>query len=103
MLSNSDGLNMSLADLNYICEYVCLVPSDVILIFDGLDELKVNNEILADEKPVRNPNQVSHIFLIFRELVEGELLLGVTLLTTSRPTGEHIYQALEFDRDLGVS
>ena len=102
MLSNSDGLNMSLADLNYICEYVCLVPSDLILIFDGLDELKVNNEILADEKPVRSPNQLSHIFLIFRQLVKGRLLPGVTVLTTSRPTGEHIYQALKFDREIEI-
>ena len=74
------------------------MASNVILIFDGLDELKVNNEVLADEKPVKSLNQVSHIFPIFKQLVKGKLLPGVTLLTTSRPTAEHIYQALELER-----
>ncbi|CAB4035655.1 Hypothetical predicted protein [Paramuricea clavata] len=104
MLSNSDGLNMALADLNYIYEYVCLIPSDVILIFDGLDELnlKVDRGFLANEYSINSPDQVSHIFQIFKELVKGTLLPGVTLLTTSRPTGERIYQALEFDREIEI-
>ena len=78
------------------------MASNVILIFDGLDELKVNNEVLADEKPVKSLNQVSHIFPIFKQLVKGKLLPGVTLLTTSRPTAEHIYQALELDREIEI-
>jgi hypothetical protein len=103
ILSNSIvGPNISLADVHYIYEYICLIPSNVILIFDGLDELKVNNAFLANEKPVKTPNQVSHILLIFKQLVKGELLPGVTLLTTSRPTAEHIYQCLEFDREIEI-
>ena len=50
MLRHSDGLNMSSADFNGVYEYMCLFPSNHIVVFDGLDELKVNNESLAEEK-----------------------------------------------------
>ncbi len=88
MLRHSDGFNMSSADFNWIYEYICLFPSNVILVFDGLDELKVNNKSLVDEKPVNSHNDVTHMLLIFKQLVKGELLPGVTVLTTSRPTAE---------------
>ncbi len=83
---------MSSADFNGIYEYICLFPSNVILIFDGLDELKINNEPLVDEKPVNSHNDVKHMLQIFKQLVKGELLPGVTVLTTSRPTAEEIYK-----------
>ena len=102
MLRYSDGLNMSSADFKSIYEYICLIPSNVILVFDGLDELKVNNVSFADERPVKGYNDVSHILIIFKQLVKGELLPGATVLTTSRPTAEHIYQQLEFDREVEV-
>ena len=102
MLRDSDGLNMSTADFKCIYEYICLIPSNVILVFDGLDELKVNNESLADEGPVKGYNEVSYILMIFKQLVKGELLPGATVLTTSRPTTEHIYQQLKFDREVEV-
>ena len=90
ILRHSDGFNMSLADFNGIYEYICLFPSNVILVFDGLDELKVNNVSLVDEKPVNSHNDVTHVLQIFKQLVKGELLPGVTVLTTSRPTAEQI-------------
>ena len=102
MLRYSDGLNMSSADFKCIYEYICLIPSNVILVFDGLDELKVNNVSFADERPVKGYNDVSHILMIFKQLVKGELLPGATVLTTSRPTAEHIYQELKFDREVEV-
>ena len=102
MLRYSDGLNMSSADFKCIYEYICLIPSNVILVFDGLDELKVNSESLADERHVKGYNEVSHILMIFKQLVKGELLPGATVLTTSRPTAEHIYQELNFDREVEV-
>ena len=102
MLRHSDGLNVSSADFNGIYEYMCLFPSNVILVFDGLDELKMNNEFLAEEKTVNNPNEVTHILLIFKQLVKGTLLPGVTVLTTSRPMAEQIYKGLIFDRKVEI-
>jgi Fe-S cluster biosynthesis and repair protein YggX len=86
-------LNMSDTDFNGIYEHICLMPSNVILIFDGLDELKVDNEFSHDD---------AHILLIFKQLVTGKLLPGVTVLTTSRPTAEHIYQLLQFDQEIEI-
>ena len=102
MLRHSDGFNMSSADFNWIYEYICLFPSNAILIFDGLDELEENNESLFDEKPVNSHNDVTHVLVIFKQLVKGELLRGVTVLATSRPTGEKIYENLEFDREVEI-
>ena len=102
MLRHSDGLNVSSADFNGIYEYMCLFPSNVILVFDGLDELKVNNESLAEEKTVNSHNEVTHILLIFKQLVKGTLLPGVTVLTTSRPTAEKYWKGLEFDREVEI-
>ena len=102
MLRHSEGFNMSSADFNAIFEYICLMPSKAVFIFDGLDELNVNDEILNEESPVNNNNQVTHILLILKQLVKGHLLPGITVLTTSRPTAEHIYQDLEFDREVEI-
>ena len=98
ILRHSDGLNMSPADFNAIYEHISLMPSKAVLIFDGLDELKHNNESFAEEKTVINHNEITHILVIFKRLVNGELLPGATVLTTSRPTAEHIYQSILFDR-----
>ena len=92
------GLNMSLTDHNHIHEYISLVPNKAVLIFDGLDELKVDDETLDEEIAVKSHSEVAHVPQIYRQLVKGELLPGITVLTTSRPTAEHIYQNLEFDR-----
>ncbi len=40
--------------------------------------------------------------MIFKQLVKGELLPGATVLTTFRPTAEHIYRELKFDREVEV-
>ena len=45
MLRKSDGFtgdNISADDFNGIYEHICLEPSKVVLIFDGLDELRMN-------------------------------------------------------------
>ena len=102
MLRHSDGLNMSLADFNHIYEHICLMPSNVILIFDGLDELKVDDESSREANTINSHNDVTHILLIFKQLLKGELLPGATVLTTSRPTAEHIYQRLQFDRKIEI-
>ena len=100
MLQHSYGFNVSSVDFNHMFEYICLVPNKVVLIFDGLDELKVDHKALTEEIAVKGPCKVSHCLQIYRQLVKGELLPGITVLTTSRPTAEHIYQKLKFDREV---
>jgi GTPase SAR1 family protein len=101
MLEYAVGLDMSIADFNCIHEHLCLTPSDFVLIFDGLDELKIDHNFFA-EKSVNNPSEVEDVVQIFKQLVKGKLLPGVTVLTTSRPTAEHIYRELSFDREVEI-
>jgi hypothetical protein len=101
MLEYAVGLDMSIADFNCLYEHLCLTPSDFVLIFDGLDELKIDHKFFA-EKSVNNPSKVEDVLQIFKQLVKGKLLPGVTVLTTSRPTAEHIYKDLSFDREVEI-
>ena len=102
MLRHSEGFNMSTADFNDIYEYICLMPSKVILVFDGLDELNVDNVSLTEEISVNSYNDVFHPFLIFKQLIQQKLLKGATILATSRPTAEHIYKNILFEREIEV-
>jgi hypothetical protein len=76
MLEYAVGLDMSIADFNCLYEHLCLTPSDFVLIFDGLDELKIDHKFFA-EKSVNNPSKVG-------------------------PTAEHIYKKLSFDRKVEI-
>ena len=96
------GFNMSVAECNYIYEFISFFPSKVVLIFDSLDELKVHDEALAGEITVKSHSEFMHVIQIYRQLVKGKLLPGITVLTTSRPTAEHIYQKLAYDREVEV-
>ena len=100
MLQHCYGFNVSSMDFNHMFEYICLVPNKAVLIFDGLDELKVDHKALTEEIALKGPSKVSHCLQIYRQLVKGELLPGITVLTTSRPTAEHIFQNLKFDREV---
>ena len=102
MLRHSDAFSMSTTDFNLIYEYICLTPSNVILVFDGLDELKVDDESSTEQDSVNGYNDVTHVLPIFNQLMKGKLLPGVSILTTSRPTAEHIYKDLKFDRQVEI-
>ena len=100
MLRKSDGLdgtNISADDFTGIYEYICLEPSKVVLIFDGLDELKVDDRTLTTKECVNNNNEETHIYHIWKQLVRDELLPGATVLTTSRPTAERLYKPTNND------
>ena len=71
----------------------------IYLVFDGLDELKVDTEHLTNEKSVNSPDKERHMFHIFKQLVKGKLFPGATVLSTSCPTAECAYQFLKFDRE----
>ena len=110
MLRKSDGLtgdNISADDFTGIYEYICLEPSKVVLIFDGLDELTVDDQTLTTKECVNDNNEETHIFHIWKQLVRGELLPGATVLSTSRPTAERlykptIYDPIQYDREVEI-
>ena len=108
MLQTSDGLNginISADDFTAIYEYIRLYPSKVVLIFDGLDELAVDDQIGEDSG--NGENEETHIYNIWKQLVRGQLLPGVTVLTTTRPTAERlykptIYNSIQYDREVEI-
>ena len=104
MLEDAHGLKMSSADFNLTYEHICSTPNNFVFIFDGLDELKYDGNLLANETrtAVIDPNQKADILQIFKKMVKGQVLPGVTVLTTSRPTAEHIYKKLSFDREVEI-
>ena len=93
MLRKSDGLQG--ADFTRIYEYICMEPSNVVLIFDGLDELAVDDQIGEDSG--NGENEETHIYNIWKQLVRGQLLPGATVLTTTRPTAERLYRSTIYD------
>ena len=105
LLQESDGLkgtDISAGDFTEIYEYICLNPSNVFLIFDGLDELKVDDDSLTREGGVNGNNEKTHILHIWKQLVRGQLLPGAIILTTSRPTAENLYEPLQFHQKVEI-
>ncbi len=78
-------------------------PAKTVLIFDGLDELTVDSCLLnAKVKAINNPNEKMPAFLVLKQLLCGNLLPGVTVLTTSRPTAERVFRNLNFERTVEI-
>ena len=100
MLSFREGLPAAI-DFDGVYEYILSNPEKVILIFDGLDELQVDCDNCWSEAE-DTPNDYNRcmstcIFSVFKKLVYGKCLPGATILITSRPTAEHIYDKLPFE------
>jgi GTPase SAR1 family protein len=78
-------------------------PTKTVLIFDGLDELNVDSKLLNDKIPaIDNIDEKMPVFIIWKKLLCGKLLPGVTVLTTSRPTAQHVFKELKFDRTVEI-
>ena len=86
-------------------EFINLNQDKVVVIFDGLDELDVDKEKFGEEKnrPLEDGEKASVYSLYFR-LIRGDFLPNVTIVTTTRRTGEALYQEFfdEFDRKLEI-
>ena len=102
MLEHAYGLNVSRAGIKLVFEYICFVPNNAVFIFDGLDELKYDKNSFVAETSLNDPNQEADILQIFKKMVKGQLLPGVTVLATSRPTAGHIYDPLPFHKKVEI-
>ncbi len=98
MLGHAKGLSRD--DFDTVYRFILSNPTKTVLIFDGLDELDVDNE--PDSETVSSPNEKMPVFSVFRMLMHGRLLPGVTILTTSRPTAQLVFQNLNFERTVEI-
>ena len=93
------GERLSSDDFGNLYEAILSFPTKTVLVFDGLDELDVDSELLlGHSESVSRPTEKMPVFSIFKMLVDGRLLPGVTVLTTSRPTAQNVLQVLNFER-----
>ena len=90
-------------DFDNLYNYLLSNPENVLLIFDGLDELSVGSDCSSEEEAT--PDDYNHpmtIFSIYKKLLCGKFLPGATVVTTSRSTAEHVYDKLPFDSKVEI-
>ncbi|CAB4001000.1 Hypothetical predicted protein, partial [Paramuricea clavata] len=94
---------LSSDDFETVYDFILSNPTNIVILFDGLDELNVDSVIsCTNRETVNSLNDKMPMFLIFKMLVHGRLLRGVTILTTSRPTAQHLFRDLNFERTVEV-
>ena len=113
---NNDNAKLSLRDLLSRAETVQsldaaawdFIKNDstkVLLIFDGLDEYSRKEDINApeDDPPYKNcVEEKMPVSVLYNKLVEGKLLPGVSILTTTRPTAVKYVDHLDFQRTIEI-
>ena len=79
-------------------------PERVLLIFDGLDELKHHSSCLEDEhaEAGNSPTEQMQFSALYVKLVKGKQLSGATVLTTCRPTVVQSVAGLTFNRTVEI-
>ena len=79
-------------------------PERAIFIFDGLDEFRGDMEICLEQSRIfsDDPHSCMPGMTLFIKLACGSMLQRATLLVTSRPTTEHFYSKLTFDRSVEI-
>jgi hypothetical protein len=94
---------LSSDDFETVYDFILSNPTNIVILFDGLDELNVDSVIsCTNRETVNSLNEKMPVFSIFKMLVHGRLLRGITILTTSRPTAQHLFRDLNFERTVEV-
>ena len=77
----------------------------VLLIFDGLDEYSRKKDINAQEDDSAYKNCMEEkmpVSVLYKKLVEGKLLPGASITTTTRPTAVKYVNHLDFQRTVEI-
>ena len=113
---NNNNANLSLRDLlaaaetvqsldDAMWDFIKQEPTKVLLIFDGLDEYSRKEDIKAQEDDPTYKNCVEKkmpFSVLYNKLVEGKLLPGVSILTTTRPTAVKCVRHVPFQRTVEI-
>ncbi|XP_074622519.1 uncharacterized protein LOC141880843 [Acropora palmata] len=113
---NNNNANLSLRDLvaaaetvqsldDAMWDFIKQEPTKVLLIFDGLDEYSRKEDIKAQEDDPTYKNCVEEkmpFSVLYNKLVEGKLLPGVSILTTTRPTAVKCVRHVRFQRTVEI-
>ena len=77
-------------------------PDKLLILFDGLDEFSDTESFRADQPVSTNGDQPMPLSALFYNIVEGNLLGGATVLTTTRPTAVSDLTSFEFQRTFEI-
>ena len=113
---NNDNSKLSLRDLlaraetvrsldDAVWDFIKNESTKVLLIFDGLDEYSRKKDINAQEDDPTYKNCVEEkmpVSVLFNKLVEGKLLPGASIITTTRPTAVKCVDHLDFQRTVEI-
>ena len=83
--------------------YIRHNPERVLLIFDGFDEYSGRTKINEDDIPYRNSEEERMpVYFLMKKIVEGKILTGATILTTTRPNAVSCITSLHFDKTVEI-
>ena len=88
-----------------VLEFVQNEPTKVLLIFDGLDEYSRKEDINAQEDDQTYKNNVEEkmpLSVLYNKLAAGKLLLGASILTTTRPKAVEYVKHVTFQRTVEI-
>ena len=87
-----------------VWEYITRNPTEVLLIFDGIDEVAAKSKIAADDESDYKSTAEARMPLdcLYNKVASGKLLPGVTVVTTTRPTAVSCLNQLIFHRILEI-
>ena len=112
---NNGNANLSLRDLmarsetvqsldDAVWDFIKQEPTKVLLIFDGLDEYSRKEDIKTQDDPTYKNcvEEKMPVSVLYNKLVEGKLLPGASILTTTRPTAVKCVRHVRFQRTVEI-
>ena len=111
--SFNDGAKLSLRELlagaetvqcldDSVWEFVQNESTNVLLIFDGLDEYSRKEEINTQEDYKNDVEEKMPVSVLYMKLAAGELLRGASILATTRPTAVKHVAHVDFQRTVEI-
>ena len=85
-----------------VWSYILKNPDKLLILFDGLDEFSDTESFRADQPVSTSGDQPMPLSALFYNIVEGNLLGGATVLTTTRPTAVSDLTSFEFQRTFEI-
>ena len=86
---------------DHVWNDICESPERVLIFFDGLDEF-LDRSSVAEAPRCYNVEQQMPLSALFCNIVEGNLLCGASVLTTTRPSAVEEVTNLPFDKTVEI-
>ncbi|XP_067051646.1 nucleotide-binding oligomerization domain-containing protein 1-like [Acropora muricata] len=100
LLSSSEYSETDLSD--QVWNDICENPERVLIFFDGLDESLDSSSVANKASRCNNLQKQMPLSALFYNMVEGNLLRGASVLTTTRPGAVEDVTNLPFDKTIEI-